>query len=219
MARTARITGVTALVVAALWSADLMWLSWGKRNLAQEQLLSAASINRLANQEVLRAKGDLTQAGLAVATVQAWQQTIAAQPEQLAGLQHLAAALENAPGVDVQKISWELPRLEAQVAGTPAAPFACPAAATPVVVEPIPPAESVKPALARLSVSAELSSSLTQRQALALQDSLLTKLNAGGWSASLIKSTVTLDPEQVQTGTLGQVGSRALELCLQKAVA
>jgi hypothetical protein len=217
--RTARITGATALVVASLWSADLMWLSWGKRNLAKEQLLSAAAINRQANQEVLRAKGDLTQAGLAVVTVQAWQQTIGAQPEQLAGLQHLAAALGEAPGVDVKKISWELPRLEGQVAGTPAAPFACPVAAGTAVVEPATPAEPAKPALARLSVSAELSPSLTQRQALALQDSLLNRLNAGGWSASLIKSTVTLDPVQVQTGTLGQVGMRALELCLQKAQA
>ncbi len=222
LARMAKITGVTALVVSVLWSVDLMWLSWGKRNLAQEQLERAATINEQANQEVLRAKGDLTQAGLAVATVQAWRQTIAAQPEQLAGLQHLAAALKNASGVEVQKISWELPRLEAQSAGAPAAPaapFACPVVAASVPVEAAAPAEPVKPALARLNISAELSQSLTQRQALALQDSLLSSLNARGWVAFLLKSTVTLDPVQVQTGTLGQVGPRALELCLQKAAA
>ncbi|MEO8020869.1 hypothetical protein [Polaromonas sp.] len=224
VARTATITGVIALVVAGLWSADLLWLSWGKRNLAQQQVIGAAAINAQAKQEVLRAKGDLSEAGLAVATVQAWKQTIAAQPDQFSGLQHLAAALSNARGVEVQKISWELPRLQAQVAGAPpatAAPFACPVIMDPAAppVEPVPAAEPAKPALALLSVSAELPRSLTQRQALALQDSLLTSLNSGGWSASLLKSTVTLDPVQVQTGTLGEVGARTLELCLQKVAA
>jgi hypothetical protein len=221
VARTAKITGVSALVVALLWSADLMWLSWGKRNLAEDQLVRAAAINRQANQEVLRAKGDLTEAGLAVATVQAWKETIAAQPEQFAGLQHLSAALKNAPGVEVQKISWELPLLQVQAAGAPPAPaepFVCPvpadAAATPPAA-----AEPAKPSLARLSFSAELPRTLTQRQALALQNSLLTSLNANGWSAFLLKSTVTLDPVQVQTGTLGDAGPRTLDLCLQKAAA
>jgi len=223
VARTARITGVTALVAATLWSADLMWLSWGKRNLAQEQLELAATINEQANQEVLRAKGDLTQAGLAVATVQVWAQTIAAQPDQLSALQHLAAALGNAPGVEVEKISWELPRLPAQVAGTPPAaaePFGCPvvadAAAAPAALAA---AEPAKPSVALLNFSAEIPRTLTQRQALTLQDTLLTSLNANGWSAFLLKSTVTLDPVQVQTGTIGEVGARKLELCLQKAAA
>jgi len=222
VARAATLTGVTALMVAGLWSTDLMWSSWGKRKLAQQQVISAAAINVQASQEVLRAKGDLTEAGLAVATVQAWTQTIAAQPDQLAGLQHLAAALKNSRGVDLQKISWALPRLQAQVVGAPPAPaepFACPASAGAVAAsaETAPAAELARPALALLNVSAELPRSLTQRQALALQDSLLTSLNAGGWSASLLKSTVTLDPVQVQTGTLGEVGERTLELCLQKA--
>lgn len=221
VARTAKITGVTALVVASLWSADLMWLSWGKRNLAEDQLVRAAAINRQASQEVRRAKGDLTEAGLAVVTVQAWKQTIAAQPDQFASLQHLAAALKNAPGVEVQKISWQLPRLQSQgggVAPPSSEPFACPVVAD--AASSAAAAASAEPAkvwLALLSFSAELPRSLTQRQALALQDSLLASLNAGGWSASLLKSTVTLDPVQVQTGKLGEVGARTIELCLQKA--
>jgi hypothetical protein len=224
VARTAQLAGITALGVALLWSADLMWLSWGKRNLAQQQLLSAAAINQQASQEVLRAKGVLTEAGLAVVTVQAWKQTIAAQPDQLAGLQHLAAALKNSPGVAVRKISWELPRLQAQVAGAPPASadsFACPvvADATAPATSPPPAAEAAKPSLALMSFSAELPRTLTQRQALALQDSLLTSLNGNGWSAFLLKSTVTLDPAQVQTGTLGEVDARSLELCLQKGAA
>lgn len=221
IAAGAKYGGIAALALAVLWSADLLWLSWGKRNLAQEQLARAAVINQQASQEVLRAKGDLTEAGLAVATVQAWKQTIAAQPDQLAGLQHLAAALKNSPGVEVQKINWELPHLQAQVPGAPPAPaepFACPVVvdATAAAVPP-PAAEPARPSIALLSLSAELPRSLTQRQALALQDSLLTGLNANGWLAFLIKSTVTLDPVQVQTGRLGEVAARTLELCLQKA--
>jgi len=222
VARAAKITGITALLLAVLWSADLMWLSWGKRKLAEQQLVSAAAINRQANQEVLRAKGDLNEAGLAVATVQAWKQTIAAQPDQIAGLQHLAAALKNSPGVEVQKISWELPRLQAQPAGAPAAPdqpFACPVVVDAAAAAAAPPApvEPAKPSLALLSFSAELPRTLSQRQALALQDSLLISLNANGWSALLLKSTVTLNAEQVQTGKLGEVDARTIELCLQKA--
>jgi hypothetical protein len=222
VARTAKITGITALAVAFLWSADLMWLSWGKRNLAEDQLVRAAAINRQASQEVLRAKGDLTEAGLAVATVQAWKQTIAAQPDQFAGLQHLSAALKNSPGVEVQKISWRLPRLQVQLAGAPpeaATPFACPVVAGAAAAAVPPAADPAKPSLALLSLSAELPRTLTQRQALALQDSLLTGLNANGWSTFLLKSTVTLDPVQVQTGTLGDVGPRTLDLCMQKGAA
>ncbi len=222
VARTAKITGITAMVLAVLWSADLMWLSWGKRKLAEEQTIRAAAINRQASQEVLRAKGDLTEAGLAVATVQAWKQTIEAQPDQLAGLQHLAAALKNSPGVEVQKIRWELPRLQVQAAGAPPAPaeaFACPVVvdAAAAAAAPPPSAEPVKPSLALLSVSAELPRTLTQRQALALQDTFLTSLSTNGWSAFMLKSTVTLDAEQVQTGKLGEVDARTIELCLQKA--
>lgn len=218
VARAAKITGIAALGVAVLWSADLMWLSWGKRNLAEDQLISAAAINRQASQEVLRAKGDLTEAGLAVATVQAWTQTIAAQPDQFAGLQHLAAALKIAPGAEVQKIIWELPRLKAQAAGDPPAPadpFACPIVAADPLAVPTP--EAAKPSLALLKINVEIPGSLSQRQALDIQSSLVTRLNANGWSAYLLKSTVTLDPVQVQTGTLGEANPRMLELCLQKA--
>ncbi|MDP3421913.1 MAG: hypothetical protein Q8S10_13460, partial [Thiobacillus sp.] len=132
--------------------------------------------------------------------------------------------LRNSPGVAVQKITWELPRHQVQVAGAPPAPaepFACPVvvdAAAAAAAAP-PPAEPAKPSLALLSFSAELPRTLTQRQALALQDSLMTSLNGNGWAAFLLKSTVTLDPVQVQAGTLGEVGARTLELCLQKAAA
>lgn len=220
IAAGAKYGGIAALALAVLWSADLLWLSWGKRNLAQEQLSQAAAINQQASQEVLRAKGDLSQAGLAVATVQAWQQTIAVQPDQFAGLQHLAGALKAAPGVEVQKISWVLPRLQVQATGAPPAvvePFGCPKVVDAATAVAVPVAEPIKPALALLSFTAALPESLTQRQALQLQDMLLAGLNTGGWSAVLLKSTVTLDPVQVQTGTLGEVGARALDLCLQKA--
>ena len=219
---TAKYGGIAALVLAGLWSADLLWLSWGKRNQAQEQLARAAAINQQARQEVLRAKGDLSQAGLAVATVQAWQQTVAAQPDQLAGLQHLASALGASPGVDVQNISWQLPRLQVQAPGVPpppAAPFECPKQVDVAVTAaaPVPAAEPAKPAAAMLTITAALPQALSQRQAIELQDGLLARLNLSGWSASLVKSTVTLDPIQVQTGTVGQVNARSLELCLQKA--
>lgn len=221
LAATARYGGITALVLAALWSADLLWLSWGKRNQAQEQLARAAAINQQARQEVLRAKGDLSDAGLAVSAVQAWQQTVAVQPDQFAALQRLASALQLAPGVEVQQISWRLPRLAVQspgVAAAPAEPFACPQAATAApAAESAPAAEPSKPAVALLTLSATLPLNLTQRQALQLQDGLLAGLGGAGWTAALVKSTITLDPVQVQTGTMGEVAARTLELCVQKA--
>ncbi|MDP1742331.1 MAG: hypothetical protein Q8K71_08330 [Polaromonas sp.] len=218
---TAKYGGIAALVLAGLWSADLLWLSWGKRSQAQAQSAQADAINEQANQEILRAKGDLSQAGLAVATVQAWQQTVAVQPDQFAGLQRLANALQLAPGVEVQKISWQLPSLQVQTPGVaPAAtaPFACPKAATAIpAAEANPPAEPPKPAVALLTLAATLPLNLTQRQALQMQDGLLASLTGDGWTASVLKSTITLDPVQVQTGTLGEVAARTLELCVQKA--
>ena len=169
----------------------------------------------------MRAKGDLSDAGLAVAAVQAWQQTVAVQPDQFAGLQRLANALQLAPGVEVQKISWQLPRLPVQVAGAaaaPAEPFACPKVATAApAAEAAPAVEPPKPAVALLTLAAKLPLNLTQRQALQMQDGLLAGLTGDGWTASLLKSTITLDPVQVQTGTLGEVAARTLELCVQKA--
>lgn len=223
LAATARYGGMTALVLAGLWSADLLWLSWGKRSQAQAQSDQAAAINQQARQEVLRAKGDLSDAGLAVVTVQAWQQTIAVQPDQFAGMQRLANALQLSPGVEVQKISWQLPRLPVQVPGVApvaAEPFACPKAATAAPAAEAPAAaaaEPPKPALALLTLSATLPLNLTQRQALQLQEALVSGLGGAGWTASLLKSTISLDPVQVQTGTLGETAARTLELCVQRA--
>ena len=235
IANGAKLLGLTALMVSVLWSASQLWTAMGKRSLGREQVASAASINQQARDEVLRAKGDLSQAGLAVATVQAWRQSIEAQPDQFAALQQLAGALLAAPGIEVQKIQWQLPPLQpeagaAAVAGaTPAAPFACPKATTPVAgaqvavtapapgTQAAPGPDAVKPAAALLSVAAVLPLDITRRQALALQGSLLAGLNAGGWQASIVKSGVALDPAQLEVGTLGLSGERALELCLQKA--
>ncbi len=222
LASSARIAGVTALLVAVVWSGDLMWSSWKKRSLGQEQLVRAEAINRQARQEVLQAKGDLTEAGLAVATVQAWQQTLAVQPDQFAGLQHLATALSRAPNVEIKRMFWELPRLPVQEEGAPPPvpePFACPAAKE-VVADPSGAApEPAKSSVARLRVNAELPSTLPLRQALALQDGLISALSSGGWSAVLLKSSIVLDPVQVQSGTLGLVGMRSFEFCMQKAPA
>lgn len=227
IANTAKALGLAALLASGLWSADLLWNALGKRNLAQQQVARAATINQQARDEVLRAKGDLSQAGLAVATVQAWRQFIEAQPDQFAALQHLAAALQKAPGIEVQKIQWQLPPQQPpQAAGAPAAAaatFACPgptalvAGAVPVAVEPAPGAEAAKPAAALLNLAAALPLNVTRRQALALQDTLLASLNVGGWQAGIVKSGVALDPAQAEAGTLGQPGERALELCLQRA--
>jgi hypothetical protein len=210
------------MALAALWSADLLWESWGKRSLAQEQLARAATINRQASQEVLRAKGDLTQAGLAVATVLAWQQTMETQPPQLAGLQHLSQALKGAEGVEIQKITWELPRMQVQAAGAPpqlGPPLECPKPEAAPAAATAPAPEPPKSSLALMGVNATLPRSLSQRQAIDLQGSLMAGLSKGGWTAVLLKSTVALDPVQVQTGTLGEVRTRTLELCVQKAAA
>lgn len=225
IAKTSKIVGLTALALSGLWSAELLWASLAKRSLAQEQVARATAIKQQTRQEVLRAKGDLSQAGLAVATVQAWQQFIVMQPDQLAALQHLAGALKAAPGVELQKILWELPRLQPETAATPATPapsavsFQCPktndrAAGIPL---PAPVTEAAKPAAALLNLTAALPLDLTRRQALKLQDSLLAGLNADGWSAFILKSGVNLNPAQAQAGTLGVAGARSLELCLQKA--
>ena len=220
IAKAAYAVGFAALLSSGLWSADLLWQTWGKRQQMQEQTTRTASILQQARQEVLRAKGDLSQAGLAVATVQAWQQTLAVQPDQWAAMQHLAAALQAVTGVEVQKIRWELPRLQAQIAGTSAAPIprlVCPQT---VVAGALPAAatvpESAKPVLALLSLTASLPSDISQRQALLLQNQLLAGLNANGWSAFVSQSTVNLDAGQVQKGKLGELSARTVDLCLQR---
>jgi len=221
-AKAANLVGLAALVLSGLWSADVLWQTWAKRQQMQQQITRTTSILQQSSQEVLRAKGDLSQAGLAVATVQAWQQTLAAQPDQLAAIQHLAVALQAVTGVALQKIRWELPRLQAHTASTAVVPLAlvaCPQSlALPVVstgraaTAPAP----AKPVLALLSLTVSLPSDLSQRQALLLQTQLLAGLNARGWSAFVSQSTVNLDATQAQRGKLGELSARSVDLCLQR---
>lgn len=221
IAKASRVIGLAALAISGLWCAEILWESWGKRSLTQQQLVSAAAINQQARQEVLRAKGDLSQAGLAVATVQAWRQTLAVQPDQFAAMQHLAGALQLATGAQVQKIRWDLPRMVGQTAAaaaTPVEPFACPkvTAGESAAPEPPPATEPVKPALALLNVSISLPADIAQRQALQLQTNLLAGLNSAGWSAHVIKSTVNFEATQSQVGKLGESAARTVDVCLEK---
>ena len=220
IAKAANIVGLSALVLSGLWSADVLWKTWGKRQQMQEQATSAATLLQQSRQEMLRAKGDLSEAGLAVATVQAWQQTLAAQPDQRAAMQHLAHALQAAPGVEVKTIRWEVPRLPAQTAGGTAAPLARLACPQTVVAGALPAATPTpgpaKPVLALLSLTASLPSDISQRQALRLQDKLQAGLHANGWSAFVTKSTVNLDASQAQRGKLGELSVRTIDICLQK---
>jgi hypothetical protein len=212
LGKAANVIGLAALVLSGLWSADVLWETWGKRQQMQDQTTRTATILQQAGQEVLRAKGDLSQAGLAVATVQAWQQTLAAQPDQWAAMQHLAGALQAVNGVTVQKIRWELPRLQAQTAGGAAPPLvrlACPQTS---VTGALP----AKPVLALLSLTASLPSELSQRQALELQNQLLAELNANGWTAFVSQSTANLDATQAQRGKLGELSARTVDFCLQR---
>lgn len=197
----AQMAGVTALVVSAAWSAESLWESYSKGRLGQEQVRRAAILNKQASQEVQRAKGDISQAGLAVATVQVWQQMIAAQPSQLAAMQHLANSMRTAPKIEIQNIRWELPAVVTAAVG---APFECPGGS------PRPPADAL------LKAVMTLPEDLNQRQALQLEENLLTTLNARGWTAYVSRSSVDLDPSQAQTGKLGVSMARTLALCVQK---
>lgn len=212
IARNSKYVGIAALILASLWSAELMWESWVSRNVARSQVAQAAAINLQARQEVLQAKGDLSEAGLAVATVQTWEQAIAKQPTQLAAMQYLASSFKNAPGIVLQKVRWELPKKQAsESTSATAEPFGCPNMAKPDAV-PAP-----KPAIALLNLTMQLPLELSQRQAVALQDILLTGLNTNGWTTSIVKSSLNMDAMQVQSGALGRIDPRVIELCLQKA--
>lgn len=225
IASNSKIVGVTALALSGLWSVPLLWESLDKRSLAQEQLARVPGINQQASQEALRSKGNLSQIGLAMVTVQAWKQSIVIQADQFAAMQHLASALKAAPGVEVHKIHWELPRLPAETTGStsaePVRPFECPKAQARAVAgastAPAPATATANPPVALLTLTAAFPQELTKREALQIQDSLLAGLNAGGWSVFITKSAVNFDPTQSQAGTLGEKGAHTLELCLQKA--
>ena len=223
IAKTSKIVGFTALALSGLWSAELLRESSDKRDLTQQQLARTTDINQQARREVFLAKGDLSQVGLAVATVQAWQQFISTQPDQFAAMQHLASALGGFPGVEVQRIQWELPRRQAETAApAPVArplPFECPQANDRARATDMPRAlRQPEKQAALLTLTVALPLELTQRQALQLQDRLLAGLNAGGWRAFIVKSAVSIEPAQSQAGTLGKSDVRISELCLQKAV-
>ena len=216
--RAAMAAGITALALATLWSAELLWDAWSKNKLKGQQLQQAAAINQQARLEVLQAKGDLSQAGLAVVTVQAWQKSIAAQPDQTAAMKHLVSALQAVPGLTLEKIRWELPGGEPETPGTAAATIACPASpsnaaqAAPTTAAP----DTPKSAAAMLNLTATLDDGITQREALLLQGKVIAQLSTGGWSARMTKSSIEFDAAQRQTGIVGQAGARTIELCMER---
>jgi len=217
IATAAKTTAFAVLALTTLWSADLLWGSWGRNNLAQEQVARAVTINAQARQEVLQAKGDLTEAGLAVAAVQVWQASIQAQPHQVAAFQHLAAALRTAPGLSVEKLGWELlPVVTEGAVPAVKVPFGCPKPVTETSPDPVPTPEPAKPVVAILNVTASVVEDISLRRALQLQNVLLAQLNQAGWSAVMVKSTVNFDPAQAQVGTVGKPGTRTLEICVER---
>ena len=217
--------GAAALVVATLWSGELVWESWSKNKLKNQQLAQATFINQQARQEVLQAKGDLSQASLAVVAVQAWQKAIGAQPDQAAAMRHLASSLQAVPGLTLEKMRWELPGGEPETPGTIPTAIGCPKSTTTVApVAPIVPAADAaaapapKSAAAVLNLTATMDDAISQRDALLLQSKILARLSTGGWSASMTRSTIEFDATQRQTGVVGKAGARSVELCLERAV-
>ena len=217
--RAAMAVGMAALALATLWSAELAWDAWSKNKLKGQQLQQAAAINQQARLEVLQAKGDLSQAGLAVVTVQAWQKSVEAQPDQTAAMKHLASALQAVPGLTLEKMRWELPGGEPETPGSPVATFGCPqspsAAAQPAPVAATTPA-APKSAAAMLNLTATLDDGITQREALLLQGKVIAQLSTGGWSARMTKSSIEFDAAQRQTGIVGTAGARTIELCMER---
>ncbi len=226
IARNARMVGFAALASAGLWSGAVVWESIDKRNTAQTQVMRAASIDNQARQEVQQAKGDLSQAGLAVATVLAWQQSIAAQPDQLEAMQHLAKGLAAVPGVAVQNLRWELAALA--TGSSPPEALACPttyaawgvtpdaqaAVAAPAALTPD--AAAAKPVLALLRISTLLPTDISQRSAINMQDLLRSTLNSGTWKAYITQSSITPDVSVPQLGVTGELALRKVDYCLQK---
>ena len=226
IARNARMVGFAALASAGLWSGAVVWESIDKRNTAQTQVMRAASIDNQARQEVQQAKGDLSQAGLAVATVLAWQQSIAAQPDQLEAMQHLAKGLAAVPGVAVQNLRWELAALA--TGSSPPEALACPttyaawgvtsdaqaAVAAPAALTPD--TAAAKPVLALLRFSTLLPTDISQRSAINMQDLLRSTLNSGTWKAYITQSSITPDVSVPQLGVTGELALRKVDYCLQK---
>jgi hypothetical protein len=216
--RAAMAVGMAALAIATLWSAELVWEVWSKNNLKAQQIAQAVAINQQARQEVLQAKGDLTQASLAVVTVQAWQKAVDAQPDQTAAMRHLVAALQTVPGLTLEKMRWELPSGEPETPGTAPPAFGCPkSTSTKTTAAEAPPAAAPKSAAAMLNLTATLDDDISQREALLLQGKIITQLSTGGWSAGMTKSTVEFDAAQRQTGVVGKSGARSIELCMERA--
>ena len=230
--RAAMAVGASALVIAALWSAELAWEAWSKNKLKGQQLAQAAAITQQARQEVLQAKGDLSQAGLAVAAVQAWKKAVEAQPDQTAAMKHLAGSLQAVPGLTLEKMRWELPGSEPETPGAAPVTMKCvqssSAASQPASTLPITAAGTAaaaaettptvpKSPAAMLNLTASLDDSLSQREALLLQSKIIARLSTGGWAANMTRSTIEFDAAQRQTGIVGKAGARTVELCMERA--
>ena len=217
--RAAIAVGIAALAIATLWSAELVWEVWTKNKLQDQQVAQAAAISQQARQEVLQAKGDLTQASLAVVAVQAWQKAVQAQPDQAAAMRHLVAALQAVPGLTLEKIRWDLPGGEPETPGAAAPAFGCPklkSTAVATTTAEASPNAAPKSVTAMLNMTATLGEGLSQREALLLQAKFIAQLSTAGWSASVTKSTIDFDAAQQQTGVVGKSGALSIELCMER---
>ena len=244
IARNVKLIGYGSLAASVVWSGFIVLGAFSEQTKAQKEVQEAIDNDKKARQEVLQAKGDISQAGLAVATVNSWKSVFEAQPDQLGALQHLSLQLKNTPSIEINTLRWNLPNLVVQAEGAAAQaltePLLCPQNAEPDTLpaattalsttasitkvssaknEVTAPADTENPgktARAMLSFSAVLGEELSIRQATDAQEKLRSSLSTNGWQAFIQSSTAKFDPSQVQLGVLGEKKGVVFEICMHK---
>lgn len=221
--------GRGALVVAGVMLAvAVAWAGLAARDVlvaqsrTQQQDQEAQQIEEVARKEVLQAKGDVTQAALAEASVSAWRTAVADPTGPAVALNYLAQALGKVPEVSLDSVAWQVknpwaeadqaaptPSLGCEVAATGAAPVD--PAATPAPA----PAPETKPALAVLRFSGELPAELSPRAAVEAQGKLLALLQQPRWRVSTRQAAFETDPSQALVGALGAATKRPIEQCIE----
>lgn len=227
LGRGALVASAIVLAAAIGWGGLTLFDILSARAATQGQEAEARQIEERARKEVLLARGDVTQAALAEASVEAWRTLIASQPDQMAALAAVSAALATAPQLRLTRVAWWVPEPPADPAqgGAPApattatVPAGCvapvAAAAAPVDPAAAAPAAAPRPVLAVLRVAGELPPELAPRAVADIQARLLQALQQPGWQVTTSQSAIELDPGKPMAGALGLATRRPVEFCME----
>jgi len=216
------------LGIGAVWAALNEWDARQTEQTAASDRSKAQAAAAATEKILATAKGNLSQAGVAQAAVEAWTRLVQRQPDYAGAIGTVADVLQTVPDFQLAQLAWRAgPVVPADSrVSLPGQALLCdvappgtsgPAAAptSPSAIE----AAAPKPGDLTLMLVGQLPPEMALRQRIDAQQQIEEGLRRKGWRVRVVKPVVELGLSASSAGVVGQPSPASLEMCLStKAV-